>query len=341
MRMHADSERFGEDLSDDELAQIIQEKRAEDRVVAALKELDRRKSSRRLDMFREVLDDPERSTAAKTVAVRVLGTEQLGLENQELLLRHTDVEDASLFARVVGALGKIGDEQALERLERINGLQDATAQRALEFAKSLLAYRLRLDKHLIAPPSQEDLVEVTIGIHCEASEAKPETVRRALEDVKEDFPTISLAEGGAVTLAGRSTEFLIVFTDEFQQGEQLETIRERSALPLVKLKNGLSLERYFLDTYFFTQPSEGQEEVALLGVRPRGELTYAGGVQIAEEGYNFRLESVNTRYASAIQVEGRYNPDERSWEFTRAVTSTNVAAGEGVARTPRRASPSF
>ena len=40
-----------------------------------------------------------------------------------------------------------------------------------------------------------------------------------------------------------------------------------SALPLVKLKNGLSLERYFLDTYFFTQPSEGHEEVALLWER--------------------------------------------------------------------------
>jgi len=338
MGMSIDIESFGEDLADDELAKIIQEKRAGHRVVGALKELSRRESSRRLDTFREVLDDPEQDRRAKMTVVRALGTEPR-LESQELLLRHTDVENPSLFAGVVQALGEIGNEQALEHLEQINGHDDAVARRTLEFAKSLLGYRLRLNRHLIAPPSEADLVEVRDGIHCEASETRLATIRKALKDVKKHLPTISLAEEGAVALACRSNEKLIVFTDEFHRREVLETIRERSALPLVKLKNGLSLERYFLDTYFFTQPSEDREEVTLLGVRPTGELTYAGGIQITDEGFNFILRSVGSRYASAIQVEGRYAPDGRAWEFTQAVTSTKVAARENVARTPRRASP--
>jgi hypothetical protein len=340
MRINADSERFGEDLGDDQLVEIIREKRAEDTVVAALKELARRKSSRQPDIFREVLDDPERNTAPKMMVVRALGTRP-DRRNQELLLRHSDVQNAPLFTEVVRALGQIGDEHALERLEQINGLEDAMTRRTLEFTKALLAHRLRLNKHFIPPPSEADLVEVTNGIRCEASEARPETIRRALDDVREDLPTISLAEEGAVTLAYRSGTLVLVFTDEFHQRRQLETIRERSALPLVILKNSLSLEHYFLDTYFFTQPSGDDEEVTLLGVRPRGELTYAGGIQIGEEGVDFRLKSVGSRYAAAVEVGGRYDPAERSWEFTQAVASTKVAATENTARTPRRAPPSF
>ena len=107
------------------------------------------------------------------------------------------------------------------------------------------------------------------------------------------------------------------------------------------LKKGLSLDRYILEGYFFTQPSEGRDEVVLLGTRPGGELTYAGRVRVTQRELTFTLRSVETRYAPAIDVEGRYDPRKRSWEFTKALTSAQVAAKERKVGTPRRASQSF
>lgn len=152
---------------------------------------------------------------------------------------------------------------------------------------------------------------------------------------------VPLAEEGAVKLACRTTELLLVFTNEFQQARTLETLSERSAVPMVLIKNNLSLGHYFLDHYFFTHPSKKRDEVILLGTRPKGELTFVGRIQILKNELTFKLNSVDSRYAPAIEVEGRYHPDKRSWEFTRALTSTRIAAKKNVARTPRRASPSF
>ncbi len=339
--MSMDIETFGERLSDEDLVEMVRARRDERSALGALKELSRRESPRRPDIFREVLDDPGQGARAKKTVVVQLGTERLR-ENQELLLRHLDAKDPSLFAGIVQSLGKIGDEQALQRLEETEAPDDATARRSLGFARSLLAYRLRLDRNLIEPPPDADLVEVTGGITFETARADAETMREALEQVKKHLPAVPLAEeGAAVKLTCRSIELLLVFTEELREPKSLETIRYRSALPLVLLKTGLSLERYFLEQYFFTQPAGDREGVALLGVRPRGELTYAGKTQISEKGFTFTLKSVDTRYAPAIEVEGRYDPDERSWEFTKAVTSTRVAGRESTAGTPRRASPSF
>jgi hypothetical protein len=40
-------------------------------------------------------------------------------------------------------------------------------------------------------------------------------------------------------------------------------------------------------------------------------------------------------------VEGHYDPDEQSTEFTKAVTSRRVAGRENTAGTPRRAPARF
>jgi len=340
MRTSIDIEGFEERLSDDDLVAVVRAKRDDESVLGALKELWRRKSAGRLEVFREVLDDPRQSARAKRTVVTQLGTERFP-EGQELLLRHLDVKDRSLFAGTVHSLGKIGDAQVLKRLEQTKPPDDATAKRSLEFAKSLLAYRWRLDRNLLAIPSDADLVEVTDGVPIEAASAKVETLREAFKHVRKDLPAIPLAEVGAIKLTCRSTELLLVFTEEFGQMKSLESIRNRSALFLVLLKKGLSLQRYFLEQYFFTQPSKGREGVALLGTRPGGELTQAGRIRPSGKGFTFTLRSLDSRYAPALEVEGRFDLDKRSFEFTKAVSSTKVAARDNKAGTPRRAPSSF
>jgi hypothetical protein len=213
------------------------------------------------------------------------------------------------------------------------------AQRALQFAKTLLTYRLRLNRHLLATPSQADLVEVTDGISFKAEAIDPETLRKAITQAKKDLPAVPLAADRGVKLTCRSTVLLLLVAAEFQEPAALRTVLERPALPLVLLKRGLSLDRWFLDRYLFTHPSKGGKQAALLGTRPSGELTYAGIAQASEIGFSFSLRSVDTRYAAAIDVEGRYDPEQRSLELTKAISDTKVAARRRKPLQPQRAAP--
>lgn len=338
MTLNADIGRQEEGLSEAELVERVQARTTPELTQGALQELSRRKSPRRLEVFRVVLEDPEQDSRTKRTAAVKLGKERLP-GNQELLLSQLVARDAPLFAKVVQSLGQIGDEQALVRLEDLERPESATAIKALEFAKSLLAYRLHLDRHLISPPSDEELVEVTEGIPFEAEAAGAEAVQEALQIAGETIPAVALTEEGAIRLACGSDELLLLFADELRQPGSLEALRTRSALPLVLLRKGLSLDRYFLEQYFFTQPAEGDGRMALLGVRPGGELTYAGRIQVSVEGFRFTLRSVDSRYVPAIEVEGHYDTAKRLLELTKTIASSRVAARERLARTPLKASP--
>lgn len=335
-----DVEKFDEKISDGQLVEMARSKTEPETALGALKELSRRKSGLRKDLYRAVLDDPQQSMRAKKFVIAELGTEVL-VHNRELLLRQLDVQETALFRSVVRSLGKIGDEQALKQLEAVRTPRDTTDRRSLEFSRVLISYRLRLDRHLIPVPPAEELLEVTGGISFEVGKASQAELRRALGQVESDLPAIPLAQAGAARLTCRGSELLLVLSKGFLQASALATLRERNALPLVLLKSGLSLDRYILEGYFFTQPLRGGKRVALLGARPGGELTYAGSVESGEGGFAFTLRSLDTRYAPAIDVEGRYDPDKRTWEFSKAITSVEVASRKSPVLTPQRVSHRF
>src|SRR4030095_14106859 len=94
-------------------------------------------------------------------------------ESQELLIRHLTTKDPTLFAKIAQSLGKVGDQRALERLEVTTPPDEKVARRTLESAKTLLSYRLRLNKHLLPTPSDADLVKVTDGIPSKIQTANP------------------------------------------------------------------------------------------------------------------------------------------------------------------------
>ncbi|HEX8844141.1 MAG TPA: HEAT repeat domain-containing protein [Pyrinomonadaceae bacterium] len=329
-KVSADLDKFGETMSEELLAEIVLSKRGKEDAHAALKEIARRGGPRRHDVFRRVLDDTGQDASARNTAAIALGSEPVP-ENRESLLRHLGEKNASVFRRVVQALGRIGDEDALEQLEKAQPPDDGPARRAHAFAKSLIAYRLRLDRNRLATPAEQDLLKVEGGITFETKKPEPERLQRAIREARKDLPAVSLATEGAIELDCLSEELLLFFTDEFWRPQAQQTLLERGALFMVLLKDDPALDRHFLENYFFTHPSKGREEVALLGTRPGGDLTFAGHLKILPAGFSLSLKSVVSRYAPAIDVSAHY---EGTWKVERAITSTTVSAGESAARQP-------
>lgn len=322
-----DIEKIDETLSEDSLIEVIRAKRDMSAVLSALKLHARFSPKRRREVFGMVLEDPEHSSRAKRLAARQLGTEPEA-ENQAFLIRELNIKEPTVLASVAQSLGRIGDEEALVELEKIQMPSDRRAAASVAFAKTLLSYRHRLDRNLITPPGETELVEVTEAETFQIEQPDSDTVTTAIQEVQAELPAVPLTVDGAAKLTCRSTELLLVFSEAFRTTRSTRTIRTRSALPMVLLKKGLSLERFGLAQYFFTQPSETPDSVEILGTRPSGALTYAGKVKVSDAGFDFTLKSVDTKYAPAIDLEGRYNPRTRSFEFSRALSSTQVAASQ-------------
>lgn len=333
-----DVERVHEKLSFEELTTRIVGERVEGEVLGPIKELVRRTEPRRNEVFAQVLDDPKYDPSVKKTVINELGSEPR-IENQELLLRQLDRQDDSVLMVVARALGKIGDENALKRLEAARTPNNPAAQHALQFSRSLISYRLRLGTHLIEPPANAQLVPVREGIRFEVSQAATATIRKAVLQAKKDVPAIPLSDAGAMRVTCRDIEYLVVFTDRFDQPETLLSLRNGNAVPLVLLKTGLSEGGYFLDRYLFTQPS-ANGEVMLLGMRPKGDLTLVGGAEISVGKVSFRLNAIESPLTPAVEISGEYDFGIRSWRFTRTLTSTTVAAPKG-AVVPRKATRTF
>jgi hypothetical protein len=168
------------------------------------------------------------------------------------------------------------------------------------------------------------------------AEADSATVTEAVQGVRAELPAVPLTVDGSVKITCRSTEYLLVFAEAFRTTRTLRTIRSRSSLPLVLLKKGLSLERFTLANYFFTQPSSTPETAVLLGTRPSGALVYAGSIQVTDAGFEFTPKSVASRYAPAVDLEGIYDPRKRLFEFSRALVSVQIADQETAAPTPKK-----
>lgn len=338
--MAFDIEQFGEKLSNNELIDIIKRNKDEESVLGALKEFLRRKTTERFEVFKYVLDNDLQKDSVKKTVVAQLGTECLS-ENQELLLHHLKTKNASLFNKIVQSLGKIGDEHVLKRLEEIESQDVNVSYQSLSFAKSLISYRLRLNRNLINVPSESNIVKITKGIPINIQETKTNDLREALLDLRKDLPCVSVVSEGTVKLAWPSLDCLMMFTDNFYEYETLKSIQENNALPLVIVEKASSLGVYFLSHYFFTHPSENNKDAVLLGMSTGGTLTNVGKVQITEKGFEFKLVSVDSLYSPPIEIEWIYDPNKRSFKFIKAIASTKVESPKKRANVPNKVSLGF
>lgn len=300
----------------------IRSTRGRTKVVEALRELVRRPGVDTLPLFREVLDDPTHDVAAKRLALVELGKARVPA-HQELLARNLAAREARVFSAAARSLGQIADEKGLEQLELAKAPDSPVARESLEFARVLAAHRLRLERHPLAVPAADQLVSVAQGRVFQTSRPRAELAGRVVRDVARDLPALALAEATAVALTCPESELFLVLARDFTGAEAIGSLAKRSALPLVMVKKGYS-DRHYLDAYFFTQPGRGG--IALLGTRPGGKLTYVGGVELERGALRFHLRSTATRYAPALDVEGRFDAAHGAFTFTRTLATATVAA---------------
>jgi hypothetical protein len=284
----------------------------------ALKELARRRSPGKAEVFARVLVDEGRPAEARATAAVELGREA-GLANQEALVSALASRDHTVTRRAAESLGRIGDEQGLAALKRLRPRAEPV-RRSVAFAKSLIAYRLGLREQLMEAPDRGLLLPVQRrrAVPLEVWHETPELVKSLAPTLRREVPAIPLAGDGALGFSCGGNHFLVILHRDVRNADPLADLTKRSAVAGVVLKRSPSLEQYSLYEYLLTHPA-GDGEVHLFGVRSTGVATHYGRVRPERSGVGFELRTLRTPHAPPLVVEGRYDVAERRLDLEVAL----------------------
>jgi len=338
MKNAIDIEKIDESYGENDLIEAIQGRHPELPCLNALKQFVKRASVRGREVYQSIVEDSSQPYEMRKMAALELGKEYT-LKNQESLVRSLKIKDDRVLSRVSHSLGHIGDKKALKKLEALDIRQDSHAYEDILFAKHLIAYRLRLNKHLFVPPPVEDLLTIdkSKATKFTTKIADIKQLKKIYKQVKHQLPAVPLSDKGALQITCRSTKFLLIFNQKFQSKSEFATLRSSNALPMVCLKKGYCPERYFLINYFFTHPSDKSGELILIGTRPSGTLSYSGTVKVLDNEFTFAIKAVKSRYTAALDIEGSYNIKTRKYTFKKALGQIAIDRKLSPAGVPKKA----
>jgi hypothetical protein len=301
----ADREQLPASITRRELLAAIEGRSARVGGAEALKELARRRSRGRAEVFARVVVDEQRPTDLRTAAAVELGKEATPA-GQEALVRALASPDRGVTRRAAESLGRIGDEQALEALKGVRSRAEPL-RRSVAFAKSLIAYRLGLRAHRLEPPARGDLlrVERRRSVPLEVWQETPELLKRISPTLRRELPAIPIATDGALAFSCGGNRFVVVLHRDVRRAGVGELAR-RSSLPGVVLKRSPSLERYSVYEYLLAHPSR-DGGLHLFGVRTTGVVGHYGTVRLDAGGPSFELRAVRTPHSPPLLVEGTYD----------------------------------
>ena len=226
--------------------------------------------------------------------------------------------------RAAEGLGRIGDEQTLERLEKVTTYPAPPAQRAVEFARTLLSYRLSRGSHRLTPPPESKLLRTDETVPISAAPAEPEVVRKAIANLRSQTPGVAVSESSALTAACRGDQLLVLLTEEVTQTRDLPSLRRDLVAGLVM--NRYSATGYSLYEYLLAHPSDSA--LWIFCVRPTGVLVHFGEVRIAPERADFEIRAVDTVHSPPIRIAGFYAAGESRLELTTAEVNIRFAADQ-------------
>jgi hypothetical protein len=302
---------------------------------AAIAELMRSRSPRRMSLLSEVVRDKGRHADVRAMAALNLGRDAKPA-NQEALLDAISGSPGLVRRRAIESLGKIGDAKALEQLRRLRP-RDPVMKRSLNFARSIISYRLGLGTDLLEPPPALSLTsgQRVPSVDTAIPPVTTELLEETLAASREELPGLRLSSAGARQLACGANRFVLAFNREIHRRKTLSALAQRNAVLMVVLWKPSTLDDFETYMYILSHP-ERENRLRLLGLRSMGVITLSGEIDLRELSADFRITTTETPHQVPLELEGTYKHASQSIEFTRTVIDSNFPRNMKSSRTPQR-----
>ncbi len=330
-----DQEGVPASVSDRKLVDAALGRRADLERTVALKELLRRRSPSAGKVINEVLSDKQAPLELRTTAARALGkSPDPGAE--KTLLAALKAKEPALKARAAESLGRIGGRKAFEALERVKVKSGTANARTVRFARSLIAYRLGLDDARLRRPPAQRVLEVgrkrTVGLEFET--VSPNTFRAAEHYLARELPGIPLAKRGSLRFTCRHERLWLALSAEVEGAQATKRVAASTAVVAVLLKESHCPDTWYVYEYFLSHPRTS-DTADLFGVRPTGEISHVGAIDLDEHDAVVHLQTVNTPRLPAIELNAEYRGKDGTLTVKEAKVATAPVAEQKPPRQPR------
>ena len=332
-----DREKLSRRVTEGELIAAIEGRSETLGGVEALKELIRRRSRKRTTiLMRVVIDDGQPADLRATAAVELGKERRKG--HQEALVAALGSKDPAVVRRSAEALGRIGDAAALDALASVR-LRGGAVRRSVDFAKTLISYRLGLESHRLQPPSEARRMHLDRrrAVPLEISTPRARELESIIPALRRELPAIPVSPEGVLGFSCGADRFLVVFNRDVHRRKTLAPLATKSAVPAVVLKRSPSLERYYVYEYLLTHPA-ASGSLLLFGVRTTGVVAHVGEVRLGPAEGEFEVGTVETRYSPPITIEGRYEHVARKLTFSVALAQRYFTETQRPAEAPAKVS---
>lgn len=327
-----DRSQLPQNMSEAELRSALADRKNIGQARLAFKALSQRHSRLALEEAKSILKDNKAPNELRSIAAVELGR-HTDAASEEVLISAVSDAPPELLKHVARSLGQTGGPEALERLEKVTAPDRSPAALALQFAKTLISYRIGSNAYLLEPGKETEALtpEKTERTNLEFGRFGKEEFEAALPSIRRQLPAMTVdAESGLRFMCGGS-QHLVLLNEQAARTGSADIVRKRPMIVGAILKYRVCSEQYSLDEYLLTNGG-GKERVTLIGVRPSGIMVHAGFVHIVERAVKFELLSSNPPYSRPIDLRGDFDPADGRLSFSQVLvgTSWKIAARPSV-----------
>jgi hypothetical protein len=319
-------------LSDQQLVAIVRTGRARDgvSVLGAMAALRSRPMDGKRELFGAVIVDATRPPRLRHMAA--VGLYELGPGvGEEALVDAADRVDPATAVTVATGLARIGSADALATIGRLATIAEPAPER-IAFARSLLAYRHRLDGHEIEFPADR-LLDLPPGEPSSVVDirAAGEEARRALSAVEREPIGVALDAENAIHIVCGDTHHVFAWNARRAAGD-LDDLDERKDLLGVVFRKSPIEDTYALAAFVLATPAGPSTARITVHRAASGEPVFAGTIELTNGLPGFRFQAVRRPGAASVAVQGRVRGADLDME--RADSARRALAGREPRRSP-------
>lgn len=279
-----------------------------------------------LSLLKQVLTNTAEEPRFRRLAAIALWRLNTAEARETLLASLEEAKDPTLLDGLAKVLGRVGDERALKALEAARGRADGYLAEHIDFAASLIAYRLGLPGHDLPVPEATEGVPRSPRGRLELAPPSQEELDLFAKAVDQDPYGVELAKGKVWQIRCPAGLWMLALGERFAAADSVERLRkEKTVAGLIASKNNVD-GRYSIAYLLFSAGSAKGGGVDLVIHRTTGEAAWAGTIQEGTDGQmEFSIHTVGRTGIVAIEVAGNWTK-EGEIELSRAISSTRVAA---------------
>lgn len=319
MNSRIDSEGLGGLVSESELVSMAVGHRAAADRLRALKTLVRLQSATATPVLQQILADRQAPAELRGTAALALGR-TVDPDSIGTLVEALDGGDPPVIRRVAEVLGRIGDARALAALQRLERGRDAATDRAVRFARTLIAYRLGVDAERLASPASHAMLPLG-GAPSASLVFEPlaaAALRKAMPRIREILPAVPVSAKAGLTFQCGGEHLALVVADADGNERLSDRLRRRQAVAAVLLKASACGDDWYVHELVLSHPTDRPDQAEAFGLRPSGRLLHHGIIDLVESRARVELRALNTALAPALEFSTDYDAATQRFSKTRA-----------------------